>query len=137
AAKFAADGEDNGGDAGVFADAAGRKCLRGERFAAAGRLEQLITENGVRQLVEIAEEALNAGIDELFGGAIGRGRFGIDEAGDFVESAAIFCPQENGAERFALAAEREERVEETQEDKFFTGDGDVGAPGIFLVCAED
>ena len=49
-----------------------------------GASEEFVARERVWEFVEVAEEALDAGVDEFFGDAVG---FAVDEAGDVVEGA--------------------------------------------------
>jgi hypothetical protein len=82
----------------------------------------------VRQLVEVAEQALHAGIDQLFGDAVALGAraVGVDQAGDFVEGAGLLGAEEGGPHRLARRAEGEDRLDQAEGDEFFAGDDDVG-----------
>jgi len=55
---------------------------------APGRFQQAVAEDGIGQFIEIAEQALDAGVDEFVGDAVALA-LGEDQARDAVERATI------------------------------------------------
>lgn len=96
AREFAAEGQNQRADRAEPSDATGGKRLGAERRAPAGRFDKTVAEHGMRKFVEIADEALNACIDQFLGHAIALAAR-IDQAGNVIQ-----CPGIAGAiERFA------------------------------------
>ena len=86
----------------MFADPIGGKGRGGERRPAARRLQQPIAQGRIRQLVEIAQQPLDARIDQFLGHAPGVGP-GIDQAGDAVQGAAVAGAKEGRPHRLVPA----------------------------------
>ena len=89
----------------------------------------------MRQLVEIADEALHARVDQFLGHSVGAASR-VHQAGDVVERAAVARANERRAHRFAAAAHREQHFDQAQHDEFLAGHHDVGAARAARVRTE-
>ena len=79
--KLAPEGQDKRADRAQLADLVVGQRLRAQRGPAARRFQQTIARDRVGQFIEIADETLYAGVDELFGHMVAISS-GVDEAGD-------------------------------------------------------
>ena len=89
------------------------------------------------QLVEVAEQALHARVDQFLGDAIGFAAR-VNEARDAVQHAAVAGAEERRAHRLALAADGQQHFEQAEQDELLPGHRDVGAGvGGILVEQEE
>ena len=79
-AEFAADREHDGRNATVSADAVCGQSVLAQRRLAAGRFQEAVAERSMGQFVEVAQQALDAGVHQLLGGSIACRGSTVDEA---------------------------------------------------------
>jgi len=125
-AELAAEREHERRDRAVLAHAVCRQRSGAECARSARPLEQAVSDRRVGQLVEVAEQALHSGIDDLAGYAVAVGAR-VAQAGDAVEQPAVAHAQERVAHRLALRALGEQQLEQAQPDELLARDDNVGA----------
>ena len=89
----------------------------------------------MRQLVQLAGQSLNAGIDEFLGRLV-LSATGIDQSRNILQHAAVAGAEERLPDVLAAAASTEQHLQQAQQDIVFAGDGQVGGPGIVRVGRE-
>ena len=86
--ELAAEGQDERTDGTALSHPIGRQRPRAERGVPARRLQEPVAEHRVGQFVQIAQQALDAGVDQFLGDAV-LAAARIDQAGNAVERPAV------------------------------------------------
>ena len=111
----------------------GQRCQGGE---SAGRFEKAISQDRVRQLIEITHQTLDARIDQFIRYAVTLAVC-VDQARDSVEQSAVAGADKRRPHRLVARANGKQHFKQIQKDILLTGDGHVRTPGIGRVGAED
>ena len=126
AGEFAAKGQHDRADRAELADAARRATACEPSVARPlGGFQQAIAEDRIGQFIQIAEQALDAGVDQFFGQRHRRSPAQKTSPGIPSSAPLSRARVESGSHRLARPRECEQHFEQAEQDKFFAGDDDI------------